>query len=150
MSSSRNKNKTINYGRSELKLENSQEVNNYFTLVSGKKSQMSRTKVLDFSNDCDMTTQKTNKNMIRTKKYFNERLNSTASIYKKSSLNIAHFLSSYATNTSQGRVVNKRRKSGRSTTTSNYKSASKKTNERSRSNKGHENIEKVNCIFMLY
>jgi hypothetical protein len=113
------------------------------TIASGQKSQLSKAKEIDFKNEADGGSLKRNrKSIARSRKYFNDRMNNTASIYKKSSLNIAHFLSTYTTQVVPNKGGKKRRKSGRSTSNSNYKNNYKKINERSQSNKRSESLQK--------
>lgn len=132
---------TMNYDRSELKLDNSSDMQTYMTLVPNKKSNLSKTEEIDFKNDMEVSSIKRPKKLSnKSKKIFNDRLQSTLSIYKKSSLNIANFLNNYTTQVNNARFSRKQRKSGRSSTLSNYKSSvTKKINERSRSNKSHYN-----------
>lgn len=144
---------TMNHDRSELRLENSHEVDNYSTIVPGQKSHLSKTKENDLRNETDLINIKRHKkSSIKPKKGFNDRLHDTASIYKNSSLNIAHFLSTYTAQIAQGGIQKKRRKSRKSiTTVSNYKTEPfKKVNDRSRSNKYINDYVNQVCRPLLY
>lgn len=75
------------------------------------------------------------KGIVKTRKYLNERAQNVASIYKKGSLSIAHFLSNYALNQKQVKLVKKKKRSGRSITQGVLqRNTYNKINIRSRSN----------------
>ena len=74
---------TMNIDKPNLKLENSQEAYNYMAIGHNQKSQISKTKDIDFNNDCDTShSRKPKKSITKPKRQFNDRFQNTASIYK--------------------------------------------------------------------
>ena len=105
-------NKTIANDSSIIRLENSQEIKHCFGTLTqeNQKRRESRQNDNVSRNEIDLLTLKKNsKGLTKTRKYLNERAQNVASIYKKSSLSIAHFLSNYALNPKQAKLIKKRK-----------------------------------------
>lgn len=126
---------TMNHEGGSIRLENSQELTSWFnTLAPGQyRHQLGKlNEEISKKNDETSSVKRTKKNIIKSRKYFNDRAQDVATIYKKSSLSIANFLSNYAIK--GNRSVKKRRKSGRATSNTAYTFTSTKVNVRSQSN----------------
>jgi len=117
-----------------LRLENSQEIKNCFSTLDPSHNRMAKVKD-NYMNKTDdsISVKRSRKGAPKTRKYFHERTQNVASIYKKSSLSIANFLSNYIKQP-KNKSTKKRRKSGRSTTMNAYNVVVNKKNVRSQSN----------------
>ena len=148
----------MQYGKSELKLQNSQEVENS-TAGHGpnSKSLLSKANTDLKTNDEIISIKQSRKHSTKlSKKGVNDRLKNTVNIYKNFGNYIdSNFLSKYTTNTGANKLHKKRRKSGRrSTISGNKNNSGKKGQDRSTSHKySNEYINKVSTdlsIFLHY
>lgn len=128
----------VTHDASAIRLENSQEIRNYFGTLApshARRRESKQENLVISRNDGESNSAiRSKKGIIKTRKYINERAQNVASVYK-SSLNIANFLSNYTTNAKSMKLVKKRRKSGRSITNGAVaKASTSKIKIRSRSN----------------
>lgn len=113
------RNNTIPNESSYVRLDNSQEIRHCFGTLGSEHQKRRESKNHDSGSRNDIDTvnlKRAHKGMAKTRKYLNERAQNVASIYKKGSLSIAHFLSNYALNQKQVKLMKKKKKSGRSIT----------------------------------